>query len=929
MKLALLFLLVLGTRSAHAAWQDVFTHLDLSRPGLEAVRQAVEGGDMPTAAAALKAHFRQRQTPVYVTDRFSRPQPDPNYDAGGAQKVLRREFTFVGKPYTLTHDIDWNANPLDDAEWPIELNRHGTWVTLARAYWSTGDETYAEDFAYQVADWLADNPRPASPREARWTWRTLECGIRLGGTWNEILFRFIDSDRFTPELVCGMLEAMCQQADYLTHFGGGGNWLVCEKSALVTMGIVYPEFADSSAWLKAGWDTLSHELQTQVCPDGAQIELTPHYHSATLSSFRSAYDTADLNHAPIPPEYRDRMRLMYEYLMYVVKPDGFIPMFNDSDHGNMRGWMRDGASRFDRQDMLYVATGGKEGTPPDGPSHAFPWAGQYVMRSGWTTDDVYLAIDAGPYGYGHQHEDKLTVDVWGYGQEMILDPGRYTYAGGKWRSYFLSTLSHPTMLVDGGGQNRRATPRETWVAHEPRENRWVSNADLDFVTGSYEDGYPGADDVIHVRKVLFVKPSYFVVSDLLLPRATPGGEHEATVQWQLARAGAQLEQPSLAVHSVGPSANVLVQPASPDDLTVSLHEGEEDPPAGWVAWSLHQALKEPATLVRYSRKGAPPLQFDTVILPYKGEQPPALQVKRLPTESLATELEITGPGFHDICHLGHTPGDEVWVKCLGDGAQPAKTLRLEGAVPEADVPTLDLAESRIEVASDQPAQFRLRYGYASGGGYLFESHWTDAATSAALRVQDAQLELPYVYEVQARSGDTVRATQRGTLTIPQPMAFDFEDGTLQDWAGESARLVAGFDGSKGALRIEGPTDQAVRYITAQRPQRLLTSDRLSAAFAWRTPLADGGDWFYAKLTLHDDAGMDWSCYFAKAPQPDWQSVSLSLADFRGDTYNRSDQQGKPMPIGLRITRVLLTLRKDATTQPIQPALELDDIRFTQ
>ena len=106
-------------------------------------------------------------------------------------------------------------------------------------------------------------------------------------------------------------------------------------------------------------------------------------------------------------------------------------------------------------------------------------------------------------------------------------------------------------------------------------------------------------------------------------------------------------------------------------------------------------------------------------------------------------------------------------------------------------------------------------------------------------------------------------------------------------------------------------------------------DRLSAAFAWRTPLADGGDWFYAKLTLHDDAGMDWSCYFAKAPQPDWQSVSLSLADFRGDTYNRSDQQGKPMPIGLRITRVLLTLRKDATTQPIQPALELDDIRFTQ
>jgi hypothetical protein len=776
------------------------------------------------------------------------------------------------------------------------------------------------------------------------------------------------------------------------QFGGGGNWLVCEKSALVTMGTVYPEFTDSPAWLKMGWDTLSRELETQVYPDGAQIELTPHYHSATLSSFRNAYDIADRNQAPIPPAYRDRMRLMYEYLMYVVKPDGFIPMFNDSDHGNMRGWMRDGAERFDRQDMLYVATGGQGGgsvgartpssagvapagqedrsvgarTPssagvaPAGPSHAFPWAGQYVMRSGWTSDDVYLAIDAGPYGYGHQHEDKLTVDVWAYGQEMILDPGRYTYAGGKWRSYFLSTLSHPTMLVDGGGQNRRATPRETWVPREPRENRWISNADLDFVTGSYEDGYPGADDVIHIRKVLFVKPAYFVVSDLAIrghgtrghdpiqPHrigiVSPGSqEHEATVQWQLARAGAQFDQPSLAVHSVGPQANVLVQPASPEGLTVSLHEGEGDPPAGWVGWSLHQALKEPATLVRYSRKGIPPLQFDTVIFPYKGKQPPVLQVKEFgdmtqfgrielgscPRNSLATEIEITGPGFHDICHLGHTPGDEVWVKRLGDGTQPPQTLTLEAAVPQADVPSVDLTENRIEVTSAQPAQFRLRYGYASGGGYLFESPWTDAGTSAALGVQDARLELPYVYEVQARSGDTIRAVQRGTLTIPQPMAFDFEDGTLQDWSGEGAKVVSGLDDSKGAFRIEAPATQEVRYITAQRAQRLLTSDRFSAAFAWRAPMADGGGWFYAKLTLHDEAGLDWSCYFAKAPQPDWQSVDLSLSDFRGDTYNRPDQQGQPLPTGLRIIRILFTLRKDATAQPTQPALELDNLRFTQ
>jgi hypothetical protein len=272
---------------------------------------------------------------------------------------------------------------------------------------------------------------------------------------------------------------------------------------------------------------------------------------------------------------------------------------------------------------------------------------------------------------------------------------------------------------------------------------------------------------------------------------------------------------------------------------------------------------------------------------------------------------------------------EVMVARFGEGAEPRGLALIGGTgVPPAarddSAPVVDLTENRIEVSAEQPTEFRLRYGYASGGGYLFES-----PTTAALRVQDAHLELPYVYEAQARSEDVVRAMQRGTLTVPQPMAFDFENGTLQDWSGEGAKVVAGFDGSKGALRVEGPTDQAVRYMSAQRPQRLLTSDGMAAAFAWRAPMPDGGDWFYARLTLHDEAGFDWSCYFAKAPSPDWQPLTLTFPDFRGDTYNRPEQQGKPLPAGLRITRVQFTLRKGETAEATQPALELDDIRFTQ
>ena len=939
MRAGLLMLLALAGAPSHAAWQDVFSHLDLTRPGLEALRAAVEAGDLDEAAVELKAYYQARVEPHFISDRHSRPEANPEYNTAYAERTLRREFSFVGKPATLTHDIDWNADPLKDVEWPIELNRHGPWVGLARAYWYTDDEEYAEDLAYQIADWLADNPRPESPRGARWTWRTLELGIRLSGSWPEVLFRAIDSEHMTPELVCGILEGIYQQADYLTRYGGGGNWLVCEKSGQLTTAIVFPEFADAPKWAEAAWDVLVRELESQVLPDGAQVELTPHYHGATLSSFRRAYDIAAQNNVEPPPAYRDHMLRMYEYLMYVVKPDGFIPMWNDSDHGNMRGWMRDGAARFEREDMRYLATGGEEGAPPEKTSVAFPWAGQYAMRSGWTQDDMYLAMDAGPYGYGHQHEDKLSVDVWAFGQEMIVDPGRFTYAAGKWRGYFLSTASHPTMLVDGAGQNRRRTPRSTWVSRDPLHNRWATTEGFDYACGSYEDGYAGAEDVIHVRKVLFIKPNadhdlpgYFIVSDLLLPYAETDDEHEATVQYQLTRAGTVLDEETLAAHTVGPDANVLIQPVSPEGVTVTMHEGEEDPPAGWVAWSLHAALKEPATLLKYSKRGKLPLAFTTVILPYKGEEPPEVEVGGI-NGSMA--VEVAGEGWRDSIWLSHDPSGtrlgpervERAVYRYANGDEPIVVAK-SGSVPADDAPVVDLDKAAVSLSTDEPSLFRLRYGYASGGGYLFETETTEPAAEATLSIQNPKLELTYTHLAQANAGDGWKPMQRGTILVPQPEAFDFEDETLQGWEAASAELVDGANGSKGALRVEGAARAEPIYLSASRPHRLTTTALTQVKLAYRTPGTDAGDWFYAKVTLRDNTGVDWSAYFAREPAEEWREVTLPLAEFKGDTQDHP-QHGKPMPEGTKIVRVSVTMRKGETDEPSAAALELDNIAIAE
>lgn len=111
LRLGMLLAIVLCAGAASAADLRVFFgRLDLGRPGLEPVRAAVEAGDYPRAAAGLKAYYQARREPHFIEDRAARPAADPARTWPGAEKVLARQYAFVGKPASLEHHIDWSAD---------------------------------------------------------------------------------------------------------------------------------------------------------------------------------------------------------------------------------------------------------------------------------------------------------------------------------------------------------------------------------------------------------------------------------------------------------------------------------------------------------------------------------------------------------------------------------------------------------------------------------------------------------------------------------------------------------------------------------------------------------------------------------------------------------------------------------------------------
>jgi hypothetical protein len=76
------------------------------------------------------------------------------------------------------------------------------------------------------------------------------------------------------------------------------------------------------------------------------------------------------------------------------------------------------------------------------------------MRSGWEWNDMFLFFRAGPPGSGHEHQDKLEVTLRAWDNDLLIDPGTFTYDKSNFRRYFIGTASHDTIIVDGKWQHR-------------------------------------------------------------------------------------------------------------------------------------------------------------------------------------------------------------------------------------------------------------------------------------------------------------------------------------------------------------------------------------------------------------------------------------------------------------------------------------------
>ena len=653
---------------------EFFAALNYDLPGLQKVQQAVAAADYARAAEELKAYLAENKADVQQTFGIRPLRATPSsIRLPDAERILTRYYTRGNVSHQFTGDIDWLYNPTAqenyrgdyDKEWTAWLTRFPQLATLTDAYRLTANPAYAREAIYLMKHFIQTLPVPAKKSESGelyndmyLSYNELSTAVRAGA-WVRGLLSLVDSPLLTAEDLVLLLKGLYEHLLRIERYEAATpNWKAVQVGAMIEASVAFPEFRNASRWIEWSVQELAKEFDRQVYPDGAQIELDPGYHQMVMNWFLKSLELMKAGSLPIPADLLERLAGMARFIVSLSRPDGSLPAFGDASQNRSQGARANVQAVAelvgDEGELLWYGTSGERGRPPAYASRALEWSGYYVMRTGWSEDDLYMAIKAGPYGAAHQNDDKLSFELYAHGQPFLIDPGMYIYdSANPWRKYFVSSLAHNTVVVDGYSQYRR-DERESWVATEPNAARWVSEPGYDYFSGVYNSGYadfmrypaasPGAKlRIAHQRDILFVKtPGFWLIVDWMTPADEREHTYEALFQSLLpverSDEGFVVGYPSGAVTLgiyplAGPGAR----------LETEVVMGQMEPVRrGWIYSASRRLEPLPTAVVRQVAAGSTAQAY--LVYPQKGRQPD-VRVRPLELEGpdvIGAQIEVDG-----------------------------------------------------------------------------------------------------------------------------------------------------------------------------------------------------------------------------------------------------------------------------------------------
>lgn len=528
-----------------------------------------------------------------------------------ADEVLRgRVRLFGGEPRPLRlgpggHTQHWTAYtgalPNGSDIKPVwEVGRMGWATLLARAYWLSGEERYAEGLWRRVEQFLDKNPTNVGPH---WS-SAQEVALRLIA----LSFSYsvvAEASATTSERTQRLSQALAAHAERIPpslHYAQAqnNNHLLSEALGLWTAGLALPQHPQAEQWRAAGRAHFIEGIRRQVAADGAYSQHSANYQRLMLQLAAWASRLAAAEGQPLPDETLTRLRGASTWLFGLldvesgqvanlgpndgayILPLSLLPF---SDH---RPALQAAAAALGLPGLkpglwdelrLWL---GLDGKLPATRKQAKPAKSPLRLESG----DAWAYLRAAHFDGRPGHADQLHLDLWWRGLNIVQDAGTYLYnAPAPWDNALAGTAVHNTLMLDDAEQMTRAGrflwldfAQATVLQHSPHR------------AAAEHDGYRRLG-LTHRRSVQ-ASPREWVVRDEVLgdTAAHRGRLHWLLPDWPWRVAGDTL-------HLRSPKGRIRIQI---EGHTISLLRAGKRlhgaaaaaPTAGWVSHTY--ASKQPA-----------------------------------------------------------------------------------------------------------------------------------------------------------------------------------------------------------------------------------------------------------------------------------------------------------------------------------------------
>ena len=385
---------------------------------------------------------------------------------------------------------------IGDARTNWELNRHFQFALLAKAYYATGEEKYAEELERLFSGWNEKNP---FLHGISWT-SVMEVAIRCIQWTVSLAFLRKKGYAGNGALPRGMENGIKNMASYVarhySRYSSANNHLLVEATAIAYAGFAF----NHAPWKQLAIRILDEELRKQNYEDGVNKEMALHYQTFGMEAYALVMHLMQRGGVAVPAGWKKMLARQCEFVACSMVSETEACEFGDNDEGkildleggdichyryllqlcsmvlaheasNGGGGKRYGSFGHLSETVAWMFAPGEieavKGLPlwkPRG-SKTFGQGGYSFLRS--RDGKVVIGIDHAPLGFGsiaaHGHADALSFQLYVDGKCILGDPGTFIYhCNLQKRNEYRLSCNHNTVYVTNGEEQSQMMGAFLW-----------------------------------------------------------------------------------------------------------------------------------------------------------------------------------------------------------------------------------------------------------------------------------------------------------------------------------------------------------------------------------------------------------------------------------------------------------------------------------